>query len=128
DLDGDDLRRDPRLKGHGGRFMQVVGAVLENIDNADTAIRPLLFQLGERHAYYDGFKPEYFEQYKKGMMYMCEQNFGDKLTPKLRDLWTKVFNFIIDSVRDGCVEALRHREDDRQYSVARDAQVTRGTI
>jgi len=67
-LDGEELASDPRFKGHALRFMQAVGAVVDNIDNYKEALSPLLNDLGRRHTQFKGFKPIYFNDFQDSIM------------------------------------------------------------
>jgi len=67
-LDGDELVSDPRFKGHALKFMQVVEAVVDNIDNYKEAVTPVLNDLGRRHTHFKGFKPIYFNDFQDSIM------------------------------------------------------------
>jgi len=67
-LDGDELVCDPRFKGHALRFMQAVGVVVDNIDNYNEVLTPLLNDLGRRHTQFKGFKPIYFNEFQDSIM------------------------------------------------------------
>jgi len=67
-LDGDELLCDSRFKGHALRFMQVMGIVVDNIDNCSEALTPLLNDLGRRHTQFKGFKPIYFNEFQDSIL------------------------------------------------------------
>jgi len=76
-LDGEDLMSDQRFKDHAFRFMQAVGVVVDNIENYDESLTPLLNDLGRRHTQFKGFKPIYFNDFQDSILEV-----GDTCTDK----------------------------------------------
>lgn len=101
DVEGDALLRDPNFKGHASRFMQAVGAAVDNIDDWDASLSPLLIGLGKQHITFTGFKPEYFDAFTEAMMYVWEQTLGTKFNDITRDSWRTVFEFIMSTLKEG---------------------------
>ncbi|KAK2148581.1 hypothetical protein LSH36_491g05001 [Paralvinella palmiformis] len=106
-LDGDELVKDPVFKGHATRFMQAVGAVIDNIDDYEQALLPLLNSLGRQHIHFRGFRYEQFDAFEEAMMYVWEEDLGSRFTPETREAWHKVFRFLMDGLRQGYQDALR---------------------
>ena len=106
-LEGDDLTRDISFKGHASRFMQAVGAVIDNIDNYEQALSPLLNSLGRQHIHYRGFKYNYFDEFEEAMIHVWSEDLGAKFTPEARDTWHQVFGFIMEELKMGYQDALR---------------------
>jgi len=71
-LDGEDLVSDPRFKSHARKFMEAVGNVIDNIDNFNEALAPLLNELGRRHTHFKGFKPIYFNEFQDSILQVRE--------------------------------------------------------
>lgn len=70
-LHGEELVNDARFKGHALRFMQAVGAVVDNLDNYNEVLSPLLNDLGRKHVSFKGFKPIYFNDFQESIMQVC---------------------------------------------------------
>lgn len=68
--EGETLLKNPLFKGHASRFMQAVGAVVDNLDNLEEALAPLLIGLGRNHINFMGFRSEYFEAFTHAMVHV----------------------------------------------------------
>ncbi|XP_070572417.1 hemoglobin subunit epsilon-like [Ptychodera flava] len=106
------LSQTESFKMHGRRFMQSVGAVIENLDNLDGDISVLLYNLGVRHCDFDGVSQDYFNLYTDCMIYTWDITMdGDKFTPEVRETWRKLFDFIIGRVKEGFASGKKAAED-----------------
>ncbi|KAK2141055.1 hypothetical protein LSH36_1170g00001 [Paralvinella palmiformis] len=85
---------DPNFKGHASRFMQAVGAVMDNIEDPEKTLNEILISMGRQHRYYKGFKMTYFEAFVGGMVYTWERVLGERFSGDTRNAWIVVFNFI----------------------------------
>ena len=101
DIDGEELLRNINFKGHASRFMQAVGAVVDNMDDPERELATLLMDLGRQHRHYEGFKPEYFNIFLQALVCVWEQELGKKFTVDARDAWNVVFTLIVDDMKDG---------------------------
>lgn len=108
-LEGDALLRDPSFIGHASRFMQAVGAVVDNIDNYQAKLAPLLNNLGRRHVYFKGFKPGYFNDFEEAILQVFAEDLGTKFTPLTKEAWRLVFKFILMELKRGFTECLREK-------------------
>lgn len=108
-LEGDALMKDPSFIGHASRFMQAVGAVVDNIDNYQNALAPLLNNLGRRHVYFKGFKPEYFNGFEEAILQVFAEDLGTKFTQQAKEAWRLVFKFILMELKRGFTECLRDK-------------------
>ena len=109
DLEGEDLLRDANFKGHASRFMQAVGAAVDNIDNLDGALAPLLIGLGKQHIHFRGFKPDYWDAFREAILFVWEMDLGDKFNEQTRDAWVAVFGFIMVKLKEGYKKAKDER-------------------
>ncbi|KAK3096804.1 hypothetical protein FSP39_003494 [Pinctada imbricata] len=117
DVIGDELMKNPTFKGHASRFMQAVGAAVDNIDDWEAAFSPLLLGLGRQHINFGGFKPEYFNAFADSMMFIWEQVLGDRFTTEARCAWQGVFEFIMLKLKEGYAEADTERNDNQNAKV-----------
>lgn len=99
--DGESLINDPNFTGHASRFMQAVGAAIDNIHNLHVFFGPLLIGLGKQHIKFGGFKPEYWDVFTEAMLFVWENELGEEFDDKYRYAWTKVFEFIMEQLKDG---------------------------
>lgn len=106
DVTGDALLQNSHFRGHASRFMQAVGAAVDNINALDTAMTPLLFGLGQQHVHYKGFNVDYFNVFSEAIKHVLEQELRSKYTPEVRTAWTKMIDFIICILTDGYCDAV----------------------
>ena len=99
--EGEYLKNDTNFQGHATRFMQIVGAVVDNIDNLDDAVCPILIGLGRQHIHFSDFKPSYFDAFKEGMVYTWKDDLGDRYHGNTEEAWSTVFDFIMDKLKEG---------------------------
>ena len=117
---GDELLKDSHFKGHASRFMQAVGAVIENIDNCDETLTPLLLGLGRQHVHYKGFQPDYWNSFEIAMMEVWKEDLGSKFKSENQDAWHIIFKFILDKLNQGYEIALK--EEKQRIPRGRNAQ------
>ncbi|OWF38487.1 neuroglobin-2-like [Mizuhopecten yessoensis] len=120
DVEGEDLLRDSNFKGHASRFMQAVGAAVENIDDIEAALTPLLTGLGKRQIQYTGFKNEYFDAFTEAMMYAWHEELKGQFSGETSLAWATVFEFIMHKLKEGHAAALANRDKVQQNLVSND--------
>ena len=108
-LEDDELVKNPIFKGHASRFMQAVGAVVDNIDDYHETLSPLLNDLGRRHVSFKGFKPGYFNEFEEAILHVFAEDLGVKFTAQAREAWKNVFQFIMWELKRGYTQCLRDR-------------------
>jgi len=106
DVTGEELLRDPNFRGHASRFMQAVGAAVDNIHDLEESMAPLLFRLGQQHIHYEGFKVEFFDIFIHAILKVFESELGTKFTNDVANVWRKVVVFIISQLKRGYVDAI----------------------
>ncbi|KAL3883342.1 hypothetical protein ACJMK2_029616 [Sinanodonta woodiana] len=100
-VEGAALLQDPDFKGHAARFMQAVGAVIDNIDDMEGALRDLLLGLGKQHIHFTGFKPDYFNAFQEAVVHVWQQELREKFTEYCRSAWVIIFDFIMEHLKEG---------------------------
>ncbi|XP_033744301.1 neuroglobin-like [Pecten maximus] len=110
DVEGEDLLRDSNFKGHASRFMQAVGAAVDNIDDIEAVLTPLLFGLGRNHIKFTGFKNEYFDVFTEAMMYTWHEELQEKFNDETSQAWATIFEFIMGNLKAGHSEALANSQ------------------
>lgn len=101
DVTGEALLRDSNFKGHAARFMQAVGAAVDNIDDLGSSLSPLLIGLGRQHTTFSGLQPEYFNAFTEAMLFVWQQELKDKFTEDVRGAWKTVFDFLMSRLKEG---------------------------
>jgi hemoglobin-like flavoprotein len=104
-LEMTELSTNPYFRGHATHFMQAISAAVDNLDDLDTKLTPLLLAFGEQHGQTRGFGIQYFEVFTQCLVLVWEERLGDKFTPKVRAAWEKLFVFILMTLREGYVQA-----------------------
>ncbi len=106
ELEGEKLIKGHEFKGHASRFMQAVGAVVDNIDTLDQSLAPLLIDLGKQHIHFKGFKPDYFNAFEHAMLSVWSEELGNKFDHTAREAWNKIFKFILMKLKEGFAIAI----------------------
>ena len=106
-LDGAELVQDSVFKGHAMRFMEYIGAVVDNIDHYEEALSPLLRSLGRQHIFYSGFRYHYFDAFEEAMMHVWAEDLGSLFTDDARMAWHHIFSFVIIELKQGFSDALK---------------------
>lgn len=114
-LEGDALLNNHVFKGHSSRFMQAVGAVVENIEQCDDAVGPLLQDLGARHTGFEGFDMKFYEVFEAALLEVWKQELGRYFNAEVEHVWKQLFKFIKASLMLG--HALE--EDKQKKSLAK---------
>ena len=99
-----ELARNQVIKGHGTRFMNAIGAAVNCLNETNgkpNKLREVLYVLGQQHKNYSGFKPEYFEVFYKALIWRWEFCIKEGFTSQVLDLWTRVFLYIMDGLKEG---------------------------
>lgn len=97
------LARNTVIKGHGTRFMNAIGAAVDNLDDfgQQENLSAWLFSLGQQHKRYAGFVPEYFEIFFEALMRQWERSLDSRFTPEVSDMWSQVFLYIMGKLKEG---------------------------
>ncbi|KAH3742392.1 hypothetical protein DPMN_049134 [Dreissena polymorpha] len=87
--------------------MQAVGAAVDNIDDLENSMAPLLFGLGQQHVHYNGFKPDNFDYFVAAILEVLQHEMGRKLTDSMKETWRRVLKFMIGKLKDGYEDAMK---------------------
>ncbi|KAL4225320.1 hypothetical protein ACF0H5_016008 [Mactra antiquata] len=100
-----DLKRNAAIRSHGTRFMSAVVGIVEStaddINNKHSEISQLMFALGHQHKEYVGFRPEYFDVFRKAFLWQCEKCMGPYFNDNVLNAWNIVFDIIIQRLQSG---------------------------
>lgn len=108
--------------GHASRFMQAVGAMVDNMDDLDNTMYPVLINLGKRHVLFEDFEGNFFDAFEQGMLLVWSDELGTRFDEKVRDAWQMVFSYIIRTLKagyDGEKELLLKAVEDKQNAIAK---------
>lgn len=98
------FKADPTLKPlfsgditqQGTKLMQMIGAAVSKLDDLD-ALRPILRNLGQRHAGY-GVRHAHYPIVGAALLQTLAQALGDAFTPPLRAAWAEVYGVIAETM------------------------------
>ncbi|CAH1263590.1 NGB [Branchiostoma lanceolatum] len=97
-------REDQRMRSHGERVMEAVGAAVDNLGDLSPIV-PVLTELGALHYKY-GVQPNYFDTVGAALIYTLETNLGDKMTPDVRQGWVQVYGIVGATMKKGMQQAM----------------------
>lgn len=102
----------PRFRLHAGRFMQAVGAAVENVHSTDLDkdVAPILETLGGRHIGFNGFDIDYIDVFKRALLEVWEEELGNEFTPECQRAWSKVFMYVTEKFRTGYIQSCKKNE------------------
>ena len=107
DVEDDDLISSLEFRGHAYRFMQAVGAVVDNIDNLENAMGNALLFLGKQHVTFMGIKSVYFDDFYVVISKVWKDVLGRRYTPESEKAWSQVFSYIMEKLKKG-FESAQH--------------------
>ena len=110
-LEGEELINCHVFQGHASRFMQAVGAVVDNLDDPDTALSPLLLDLGRNHVSFEGFEPAYWDVFREALTHVWKEQLRHRFTPEANEAWQSVFMFIQYKLKEGYASSVPHTKN-----------------
>ena len=105
DVEGEDLLRNPLFCSHAKRFMHAIEITIQNLDALDVALVPVLYRLGEKHGWIDGFKKEYLPVFTGSIQEVFAEALGTKCTKQVREAWGHLGRFIGEKMHEGYLNA-----------------------
>lgn len=84
-------------------FGKTIGAVVRTLDELDR-LTPLLRHLGERHAVY-GVRPRDYDTVAEALLWTLEQGLDDAFTPQVEGAWTKLYDIMATTMKEGAAQA-----------------------
>lgn len=96
--------------------MNSLGAIMENIDNYEASLSPLLVKLGRNHIQITNFNPSFFVAFEEAILHIWSMDLGDKFTPECQKAWKIVLRFIHTELKKGYVQAMNEtiKEDEKE--------------
>ena len=101
DVEDDKLISSAEFRGHAYRFMQAVGAVVDNIDDLDKTMSGALIFLGKQHVTFGGIKPVYFDDFYYAITKVWKDLLGKRYTTENAKAWGHVFAYIMEMLKRG---------------------------
>ena len=102
DIPNEELHKNFIFIDHASRFMQAVGAVVENMDDLEGTLSPLLMKLGATHVGFDGFEVHDLPLFVEAIMEIWENDLGAaKFKLEHQNTWLKVFTYITSTLEQG---------------------------
>ena len=101
DVDDDHLMTSEEFRGHAYRFMQAVGAVVDNLDNLDKTMSSALIFLGKQHMTFPGIKAYYFDDFYYAITKVWKDLLGKRYTAETEKAWGHVFSYIMEMLKKG---------------------------
>ena len=95
------------FKLHASRLMQVVDAVVENIDDLHIMIDPMLYELGKQHYSCEGFQHIYWDSCSEAILFVWQQVLLENFSPDVSKAWTKVLAYIVTKLKTGYQQAIK---------------------
>ena len=82
--------------------MQALGAVMDNVDNYEEALSPLLLELGHNHyTHFQQLNADYFNAFEEAILFVFKEDLGIKFSPEVKEAWEKVLTFIMQELQKG---------------------------
>ena len=99
---GDELLpKSSRLSTHAYRFMQVIGTVVDNIDEIEVKVAGALLALGKQHIHFTGFKPLYIQAFYDAILHVWKEVLGVEFTLECAIAWGHVLILIMEKLKKG---------------------------
>ena len=95
------LVKDPHFKGHASRFMQSVGAAVDNIDDLPKTMGPMLVTLGGEHFRFKGFQMEYWDTFVEAILFIWMIELKHALNEEVARAWRGLFVFMVIKLKEG---------------------------
>ncbi|XP_077977681.1 neuroglobin-1-like [Glandiceps talaboti] len=115
----DILSQNEIFKMHSRRFMQAVGACVENLENLDGDVTTLFLELGKKHIKFDGFNVDYFSAYVASMQFVWDLELtGHHYSKSSRELWTVIFKFVVTRMEEGYRTAIEEQKIAEENNVS----------
>ena len=107
-LEGKELIEDSNFKLQALRFMQVLGASVDNIDQLESAMGQVLLDLGKQHYSFEGFIHKYWNLFPEAVLYVWKQELREKFPSCVQKAWSILLLLIISKLKEGyhhgCIE------------------------
>ena len=114
-LEGQTLINHVNFKRQASRYMQVLGAVVDNIDELEDTMGPVLVELGKIHFNFEGFLQKYWNLVPEAVLYVWNQELSE-FTQDASKAWSALMLIIISMLKEGyrqaCVEDTTKKLDE----------------
>ena len=106
DVDTTELLRNCLFKQHASRIMLAVGAVVDNMDDMESFVEPLLFSLGKQHYSIDGFKLDYLETFSQAILHVWKEELCENFNIDVCKAWCIILSYIVSKFQVGYNQAV----------------------
>jgi len=90
-----DLFKKTDMKSQGQKLMQTLAVVINGLDQPDQVIGAVR-DLGKRHVNY-GVKAEDYQSVGQALLWMLEQELGEKFTAEAKEAWTAIYTLVANT-------------------------------
>ena len=97
----EELLTNIRFKSHATRLIQTFQTVIDNIDNLDTNIVPLLREIGKEHRGFEGFQKAYWESCHEAILQTWKDVLQKNFTIPKCKAWSALLDFMISTLKMG---------------------------
>ena len=101
ELEGKSLNDNAAFKLQCLRVMQTIGALVDNIDNMEDTVFPVLHELGRQHFAYNRFVQKLWNPFPEAVLYVWERELSDTFTPDVPLSWTPLLLLIVCKMKEG---------------------------
>lgn len=101
DIDDNSLPSSAELRCHAFRFMQAVGATIENIDDLENKMSDALLTLGKQHVNFTGFKPIYIQTFYNAILKVWQESLGIRYTTESANAWSRLLRYVMEKLEKG---------------------------
>ena len=98
---GETLLTNIRFKSHATRLIQKLQTVIDNIDNLDTNIVPLLLEICQIHRGLEGFQKAYWESCREAVLLTWKDQLQEKFTAQKYKSWSALVVVMISTMNMG---------------------------
>lgn len=100
-LDATEMFSHPKFKTQSLRFMQVLGASVDYIEDFEKAMGPVLRELGKAHFSYQGFKKHHWNIFPEAVLFVWKQELGCAFTADVHRSWSSLLLLMITKLKEG---------------------------
>jgi len=87
------------LKEQQHRIMTMMRVVVEGMNNPQIII-PAIQKMGQRHNEDYEVRPEYYNNFKKSLIYAFSESLGNDFTPEIKKVWEKFYDLLSTTMKN----------------------------
>ena len=90
---------------HALKMMQVIENVVDNIDDFNYKLDPLLHELGKHHFNFKGFRQTFWDSCPEAILFVWQRELQEKFSTDISKAWFKVLTRIVMKLKLGYQQA-----------------------